>query len=341
MPTQKRGRWWAVLKIDGKAKWLSQHDTEQQARDAEDDVRYELRHRPGQLRAPVATVADLCEDWLESKRPSVGAVTYRDYKGIVELYLVPAYAELRLSDLKATHIHALAAQLNGRAIGDVRRANILRVLTMALNHGVRQEWLRRNVMQGERFVRKLPEREVRALTEAEAKDVLAKVAGTWLDAPVRLALHTGLRLAEVCALQWDDVDLERREITVRHAITQGSTMKAPKNGKTRHVPIDRPTVALLRALPRGTWVFTGQRAEGNVRPSSLSHAFSVATGRKFHDLRHTHASWLLRAGTDLMEVSQRLGHSDVTITGRVYAHYLPGRGHKAADTFARVMARVG
>lgn len=78
------------------------------------------------------------------------------------------------------------------------------------------------------------------------------------------------------------------------------------------------------------------------RPTSVSRAFTSLAGKvempkgfTFHDLRHTHATWLLTHGVDLKTVSERLGHADEATTLRIYAHVLPGRDAYAAIVFER------
>ena len=184
------------------------------------------------------------------------------------------------------------------------QSHILRVLKMALTYGVRRGWLPRNPMAGERFTRTTPVKAARALTEVQVQQVLAAVAGTWVEGPTRLALYTGMRRGEVCALRWQDVDLRHRVIQVRASVDR-LELKGPKGGRERAVPVDRKTAEWLRRLSQRSpsdWVFPAEDGT-QLYPDSLTNAFSRITKRHFHDLRHTHASWLLRDGVSLVEVS--------------------------------------
>ena len=97
-------------------------------------------------------------------------------------------------------------------------------------------------------------------------------------------------------------------------------------------------------------IFTDER-DRELKPSILSAGFSqvcrdlgLGEGRRFHELRHTHATWLLEGGTSLKVVSERLGHASEAFTLRTYGHVLPGRDMQAASDFGKVrgaFARAG
>ena len=156
-----------------------------------------------------------------------------------------------------------------------------------------------------------------------------------------VAIFAGLRQGELWALRWDDVDLDRRELTVRRS-HGGPT----KSGKVRRVPILQQAVDALtsaRSQTDGPLVFPGEsggrRCKGDdarwapqTRAKGRTNGYRVRAGIvrrvRFHDLRHTCASHLLMGtwcpALSLPEVAQWLGHSSVTMTER-YAHLAPER----------------
>jgi len=198
------------------------------------------------------------------------------------------------------------------------------------------------------------------LSEDEAQKLLAALVGTSADFPAFLALTTGARLGEILALRWSDIDLDAgvaqiRRTVVEHMVGQGPcswfTFKEPKSGHGRSVDLGDATVARLRAHRKAQAEV--RLASGSAwaeldlvictptgmpeRPSTTSGRFRTVVGEaglrgvRFHDLRHTHATLLLKAGTPPHVVSQRLGHSTVAFTLQVYAHVLPGQQRQAAD----------
>jgi len=170
-----------------------------------------------------------------------------------------------------------------------------------------------------------------------------------------IALNTGLRCGEVCALRKSDAQLRRRNLHVGGTVVEaGGTFRQPttKGRKRRNVALDAGVAQAIREHedaiagrvgrrgPKAPLVTLGRNAL--VRPSELSSAFrgicedhGMPAGVTFHSLRHTHATWLLLQGVDMRTVSERLGHSSVGVTLSIYAHVLPGRDAQAAEAFAR------
>ncbi len=158
---------------------------------------------------------------------------------------------------------------------------------------------------------------------------------------VQLALHTGLRRGELFGLEWRDVDLAGRLLTVRGSGT--------KSGHTRYVDLNATAVATLQ-----TWQ-ADRAAVLSVEAMASALVFPAATGQplnnvqsaweavlkaakvtafRFHDLRHTFASRLVQAGVDLNTVRELLGHADLKMTLR-YAHLSPGHRRAAVDRLVK------
>lgn len=169
-----------------------------------------------------------------------------------------------------------------------------------------------------------------------------------------LALDTGMRRGELCALRWRDVSLDEGVIRVRRTLAEaratdtycGETLeeKLPKSNRSnRDVTIPEGTVEFLRHhkqmqlyrlvyndIEQGedTPVFCSDLGE-LYRPSKFTSDFSRFAQHKSFDLtlhgtRHTHASPLLKKGVPIQYVSSRLGHESIEITYKIYAHFLPG-----------------
>ena len=169
-----------------------------------------------------------------------------------------------------------------------------------------------------------------------------------------LALDTGMRRGELCALRWRDVSLDEGVIRVRRTLAEaratdtycGETLKEklPKSNRSnRDVTIPEGTVEFLRhhkqmqlyrlmyndiEQDEDTPVFCSDLGE-LYRPSKFTSDFSRFAQHKSFDLtlhgtRHTHASLLLKKGVPIQYISSRLGHESIEITYKIYAHFLPG-----------------
>jgi integrase len=158
----------------------------------------------------------------------------------------------------------------------------------------------------------------------------------YLRPVVLVALNTGLRRGEILQLEWKDVDLDGKWITVSGAIA--------KNGQTRRVPLNAEAVAILQAWRQfrsrrasAARVFPGSDGEGLQRIDKAWRSLIEIAGIekfRFHDLRHYFASRLVQSGIDLNTLRELMGHADITMVLR-YAHMSPDRLAMAVERVAR------
>lgn len=176
---------------------------------------------------------------------------------------------------------------------------------------------------------------------------------------VRIGLATGMRLGEVLALSWGQVDFSAGTLDVSRAFGHGGVLKTPKTsaGK-RTVALDAKTAQRLawwKRVQKAELAKIGikQSAETPVVVSQRGEFHDSANfqrwwrrfrgkagfpGLKFHELRHTQATQLLANGVDVKTVQTRLGHSDASLTLNWYAHALPENDRKAADMLGELFA---
>lgn len=200
---------------------------------------------------------------------------------------------------------------------------------------------------------------MRTWRQQELRIFLRETEGHPLHPLWVLAATTGMRRSELLGLRWDDVDLVKSTVTVRGTVVPGldgyelvDAQKSPTSARTIH--LDGRTVALLRRYREGEQALEAEvestsgnqflvfmRADGSWwNPPAISLAFRRAVEGagvpriRFHDLRHTHATLLLKAGVNPKVVSERLGHSSVTFTLDTYAHVIPGMQPEAAELFS-------
>jgi integrase len=170
---------------------------------------------------------------------------------------------------------------------------------------------------------------------------------------------TGMRRGEVLGLRWADVDFDAATLSVRRSVscTGYEVHTTPTKTRTsrRAIDLDQRTVAVLRDWRHHQLAELGPdaadgavftRPDGRpVHPHSLSQTvdrLQRAAGVppiRLHDLRHTHATLMLKHGVPLKVVSERLGHSTPAFTMAVYQHVLPGMQRDAANVFARIVAQ--
>ena len=236
-----------------------------------------------------------------------------------------------------------------------------RVLREALQHAVRRQLIARNPADAVMPPKKVRP-EMTVFTEDEIAKLLDKLRLTYLYMPTYLAVATGMRAGEILGLSWADVDLPDREeeeggaITVRRSLNhfkkgQEPVFGEPKTaGSKRRVELFPQAVRELRRYKKEQ---NEQRlAAGEVwqnynlvccyangapiNPASFARAFRGRTRElnivgRFHDLRHSHATFLLKHGIHPKVVAERLGHTQIGITMDIYSHVLPSMQKQAAE----------
>lgn len=313
------------------------------------------------------TMGEYLESWLaDYAAHNVARCTYDRYESIIRHHLIPAIGAIKLNQLTAASIERLyTSELQGgRADGKgglspqtvIKHHNVLRA---ALKRAVRLGLLVANPCD-----RVDPPRakrvEMSVLDEYETERLLS--AARAVDPPsfypaVLLAANVGLRRGEVLALRWADVDFEAGALQISRSLQrsrEGLAFGEPKtNTSRRRLSLDVETVAELRShrarqdVQRlsvvDTWqdndlVCPGPMGEA-WNPSNLTRCFGRLAKRlkldvRLHDLRHSHASQLIRAGASAKVVQERLGHASAGFTLTVYGHLLPGMQDEAVSRLA-------
>jgi len=344
-------------------------------KDAERELRVLLtRLETGAYIKPTRlTVGGYLEQWLQGYVSSNTSPRTRErYIEIAHAHLVPALGSILLTALRPQHIQDYYAKAleSGRRDGKGGLSaqtvhHHHRVLYEALKHAVKHGILIRNVAEAVDPPR--PEHKEMATLWPETVNSL-------LDAARRIpyytlfytALYTGLRRSELLALRWCHVDLDFATLSVVETLHQlhnrEFVFRQPKSKRGRRQIALSPSLALLlrqhRAeqevsrkllgleLSPSDLVFS-QPDGSPLQPDSITQAFTRLArsvglcGVRFHDLRHTHATLMLRHGIHPKIVSERLGHSTVAITLDTYSHVLPGLQEAAAQRFEEGLQMVG
>ena len=359
---RKRGKasWAVVLDLGRDAsgsrrqKW---HSVKGTRRDAEREMSRILGElNMGSYVEPARmSVGEFLDRWLaDYAKPKVTSKTFERYGEMIDGHIRPALGTYLLPKLAPLHIQSFysRALATGRkdGKGGLSAQSVVhfhRVLHKALAQAVKWQLLARNPVDAVEPPR-AERNEMRALDEDETAKLLALLEGTRLHMPVFLAVTTGLRRGEILGLRWSNIDLETGTLTVVQSLEQtkaGLKFKSPKTHRSRRsIALPQMTVEALRshrAAQAEEKLALGPAYEENGlvcprpgggpwAPDVFSTAFAAFVRRsdmkafRFHDLRHSHASHLLRLGVHPKVVSERLGHSSVSITLDTYSHLLPG-----------------
>jgi integrase len=331
------------------------------------------RNHDGDYRAPDRiTLGEYLEErWIPMKRSQIKFSTWDQYRRNTRIHVVPRIGHIPLQKLTPEDLDSFYAELlvdgkrNGAGGGLAPRTVriIHNMLHKAFADATRKGTMLRNIadMADPPRASASPPKEMRIWTPEQLRQFLAEIEHHRLFPAYYLSANTGMRRGEVLGLQWDDVDLERARLSVRHQIVDVAYELIVEDLKTttgrRTVDLDPRTLAVLRAW-RKTQI--EERIEVGERPTHDELVFPKPDGTpthpdyfsqvfdrhlaksslpriRLHDLRHTHASILLRAGVPVKVVSERLGHASPAFTMTVYQHLLPGMQADAAATFGDVV----
>jgi len=313
-----------------------------------------------------ATVAAYLRAWLKVKEPALRPESFRRYREAVELHLVPTIGKMRLARLTATQVEGAYAAIRAKGLSGTSVQLVHGVLRKALHDAERRGEVARNVATLVDAPRRST-REMRPLTAAEAVRLLDAARGDELEAFYSVALTTGLRLGELQALRWREVDLDRRRLRVTATlagVSQGVPVLAPPKTQRSRREVHLSDVAsdalrqhrsrqLEQRLAIGPiWedhdlVFANGRGRpldaNNIRTRSFTRLLARAglPPMRFHALRHAAASLLLAQGVNVKVIAEVLGHADVTVTLRVYAHLMPSAQQEAAAAMDQLFAGRG
>jgi integrase len=295
-------------------------------------------------------VSQFMETWLETAKHRLKASAYRRYRTNLRVHILPALGRVSLAKLTAQQVQHLYTQKLNAGLSASTVLNIHTVLHSALNDATRMGLVQRNVAD---IVQKPRRRRTKqkTLSEAGVRTFLSAIRGDRLEALYILALSTGLREGELLGLSWSDVDLERGMLQVRQSLQESDGSKRyvldePKTSHSRRrVALSKRAIDALdrhrecQAIERET---CGQKWDGAYdlvfpnlvgRPIHPSHLRARQFPRvleraglpsiRFHDLRHTAATLLLKQGVNPKIVSGMLGHANISITLDTYSHVIP------------------
>ncbi len=346
---------WPEPQDTGHTIWRSKSFPDQDA--AEDHLRDVARKKRHGRYVPPSnmTVKDAVGDYLDRGEGRWKPATHAAYRQRAERLIYPDLGTLRIEGLTTGRIQHWIDDARRRKYGPNTIENSGRVLTAALAEAARLGIIPVNPAVGLRYpiARK---KKIPTWSVAEVQRVIVTLAGEpmW-DAFYRVALSTGMRPGELCAIQWADVDLDAGIITVQRSLTKdlaGHVVmgESTKTGRERENAIPASAVAALRAwsteqkrrrLASAVWHDDGMvfdRGDGRFLARTTwqrVHAGLIETTGvtpiTLHQLRHTNATLEVRAGTNVKLVSERLGHRSVQITLDLYSHTSRDDHRRAAD----------
>jgi integrase len=311
------------------------------------------------------TVGDLLDLFLEHAK-SIGRAptTLREYHRLIERVLRPELGAIKLSKLTARDLDRLYSKLTAKGNQALTVRHVHALMSAALHQAERWDLITRDVSR-----KASPPTVFRPeVTSLRAEEVRRVIAAAEAIEPVLanmllLAALTGARRGELCALRWSDLDCKARTILIARSLYDtlgaGWGEKDTKSHRPRRIALDEMALEVLESRRRCAQKLAGvsgmtltavafifSRSPGNlepIRPSVLSHfteraAASAGVRTHIHAFRHFCATQAVAAGFDVVTVGTRLGHTDPSITLRVYSHAVEQRDRELAASLGKTLA---
>jgi len=288
------------------------------------------------------TFSAFAKAWLaDYATVTVKASTLATYTSRIDGALTEAFGPLKLSQIGTADIqHFLASLTKKKRSASTVRAYLVLLRNM-FNHGVAWGHLAHNPATGIKGP-KLPHTEMDCLTPAEVTVFLDACDDEHRPLFATLVM-TGMRLGEVLALQWEDVNWNAGTIRIRRSLYKGEFVEPKTSRSVRAIGMSNRLAATLLehklAAPYSPFDLVFATPEGTpIDPANLRHrvfsdTFKRSKLRRFriHDLRHTFASLLINQGENVKYVQTQLGHSSITTTVDRYGHLMPEAHRDAND----------
>lgn len=285
------------------------------------------------------TFNELVALWQNDKKQYVKRSTYAAYSLLINKHLIDAFgdsSDITEEDVQKFVLGKLEQGLSQKTVKD-----ILIVLKMILRFGVKNKWLEYHPIDV-RFPTDRERHDVVTLNISDQRKVMAYLKNnfTCMNFGIYICLSSGLRIGEVCALTWNDLDVDGGVIRVSKTIQRiylfdnacrrtEVVIDTPKSKNSiREVPMTKELMQMIRPLKRvvnGSY-FVLTNGEHPVEPRTYRNYYKnlmIKLGMppiKFHGLRHSFATRCIESHCDYKTVSVLLGHSDISTTLNLYVH---------------------
>jgi len=307
------------------------------------------------------TFKDRCIQYMNDESKGFSPTTQMSRKSIINTNINTFFSDIKLSEINPSILQSFANYVykNHTPSSAKHRLSFVKAV---LNEAYRLKEINENpcefIKTPKSFVKDKQTAEV--YTREEVKLVIEKLDGTDIEIPILLMLTLGLRCGEVCGLRWDDINFKENTISINQILVyingQGILFKEPKTlGSIRTISAPNELMIKLkkRKAQHNEYKLSNILEYDNIvclntvltpyYDKSLIRSWYRFLDKnnirriRLHDLRHTHATMLILAGTDMKTVSDRLGHTDIKITMNRYSHVLQEMDRKASDNISNIM----
>lgn len=300
-------------------------------------------------------------EWLDNYiMPSAKDKTYVRYSDIANQHLIPNLGEYELNELSPIIVQRFITDLmqagnlrTGKGLAANSINSIITVIQGSMSTAYRLGYV--SVYEMDKVKRpKIQEKPIEAFTPSEQKQIEQAVLADKREKMkgVIICLYTGLRIGELLALEWDDIDFSKAELKVTKTCHDGKNKdgkfgritELPKTANSRRtIAIPKQLLPLLREMKKkskSNLVISGDKP---LFVRSYQRSFELLLNKLgiprhgFHTLRHTFATRAIECGVDVKTLSETLGHKNASITLNRYVHSFMDHKHSMMDKVGKFL----
>lgn len=291
---------------------------------------------------------------------NLSPTTYESYRRNLDNYILEELGHIKLEDLKPMHLQFFYTKCSKKGLSNKTILYFHRIIHCALNQAMKWQFIIRNVADCVDTPK--PEKyKPLVLSNKETAELINVISNTDIYIPVMIAIYTGMRRGEILGLTWKNIDLAQGTLNVVQALyptENGLIFSSPKTENSiRKISMPLTLINILKEYKIKQQTIKNRlgnnyndldlvcsQIDGNpIHPTRLNHKFRDLLKQnnlpliRFHDLRHTHASLLLKEHVEPKVISERLGHSNIRITLDIYSHIYEETNMEVADTFDKLL----
>jgi len=322
----------------------------------------EVEHGKSLKQSPM-TVKEWIAKWMELYiTPYIEETTRVGYKSKLTCYIHPMLGDIKIKSLRAEHVQRMVNDMISKGLSPKNIRDTYNVVNASMKKAVVLKEILYNPCEGVELP-KMKRYRAKVYDTKTIHEILDTAKDSDIYLAVLILITVGLRRGELLALRWENIDFDKQLIKVRENMVRGEDgyiLKAPKTESgIRDIHIGKDLVAILKEayteyrldkMRYGPGFqdlgFVIRQEDGSpLHPDSMTRKWirfiqsNDLPRIRLHDLRHSNATALIRAGVNPKVVSERLGHADVSITLNTYTHVLPDMDAAAADKLDEILLK--
>jgi integrase len=314
------------------------------------------------------TFGSFFSEWLENvAKPKVRDRTYAGYFSASSKRILPTFGHMKLTEIKPVHVLKFYNQLTEEGLSPEYIKYLQSMLKNTFSTALKWQLIQNNIMDhvdSPRIKRK--EKQVWTIEQVNQFLEYAKTKKYHWYMVYLIAIYTGMRRGEILGLRWKDIDMDEGKLSINQTLGyvkgKGIVVQEPKTSRSHRLisisdylikelrasKLSQQKIRLQHGLPFSVDDFVVSHDDGSpVNPQyTYNHFIKTVKGVeglpviRFHDLRHTHATIMLKLGEHPKIVSERLGHSSIQMTLNLYSHVTYDMQKESSDRFEKALRKA-